>query len=106
MNTNQDLTKLLKALDDLKSENAILRQRIEELELTLSKYENPKNSHNSSIAPSQDPFRKTKSLRSRSKKSIGGQKGHKGSQLKMVAEPDTIITHEVCLLYTSDAADD
>ena len=72
----------------LQKENAILKER-------LAKYENPKNSGNSSIAPSQDRSRKTKSLRGRSGKSQGGQKGHKGSKLKKACAPDAIIVHDI-----------
>lgn len=72
----------------LQKENASLKER-------LAKYENPKNSGNSSIAPSQDPFRKTKSLRKKSDRSQGGQKGHKGSKLRMVAAPDAIVVHDI-----------
>jgi hypothetical protein len=46
--------------------------RIVALENKLSKYENPKNSGNSSVAPSQDPYRKTKSLQGKSNKLQGG----------------------------------
>lgn len=72
----------------LQRENASLKER-------LAKYENPKNSGNSGIAPSQDPFRKTKSLRGRSNKSQGGQKGHKGSKLKMASHPDMVVIHDI-----------
>ena len=89
------LTSRVKALESVKAENERLKKRIVVLESKLSKHENPKNSTNSSLSPSQDPFRKTKSLRGKSKKSIGGQKGHKGAQLHMVSAPDTIITHNV-----------
>ena len=72
----------------LQKENAILKER-------LAKYEKPKNSGNSSIAPSQDPYRKTKSLRERSNKLQGGQKGHKGSKLRKVTAPEFSINHGV-----------
>lgn len=72
-----------------------LRLRVAELESRLSKYENPKNSGNSSIPPSQDPFRKTKSLREKSNRAQGGQRGHKGNKLKMVAAPDIIVLHDI-----------
>lgn len=85
----------LKEFAILKKENELLRSRVKELEEKLSKYENPKNSGNSSIAPSQDPFRKTKSLRKKSKKAQGGQKGHKGSQLKKVDMLDKMIPYDV-----------
>lgn len=62
----------------LREENKQLKLHIVELEAKLEKYENPKNSGNSSVPPSQDPFRKTKSLRGKSKFRPGGQKGRKG----------------------------
>ena len=91
----KQLTARVKELESVKLENKRLSKRVSELEATLSKHEHPKHSSNSSVAPSQDPFRKTKSLRGKSKKSIGGQKGHKGSQLHMVATADTVITHDI-----------
>jgi len=91
----QPTHQLLKDFEILKKENAQLRLRVAELETRLARYENPKNSGNSSVAPSQDPFRKTKSLRTKSNKPQGGQKGHKGSKLKMVATPDIIVIHDV-----------
>lgn len=81
-----DLDKLFKTIDLLKKEVQSLKKR-------LSKYENPKNSSNSSIPPSQDENRikKTKSLRTKSNKSVGGQKGHKGHTLEMTKNPDVVI---------------
>ena len=86
-----------------------LTRYIKILEERLSKYENPKNSGNSSIAPSQDPFRRTKSPRRGSKRPPGGQKGHKGSKLEMSPVPDHVAIHDVgeCSLcgevHTGDA---
>ena len=58
----------------LEKENTFLREK-------LSKYENPKNSRNSSVPPSKDENRtpKTKSLREQSDRKVGGQKGHEGN---------------------------
>ena len=68
-----------------------LEARVKELENQLSK-----DSHNSSKPPSSDGFKKkTKSLRKKSGRSVGGQKGHRGSNLKMVEKPDHTIKHEV-----------
>ena len=72
-----------------------LRKEVKELKEKLSKYENPKNSKNSSIPPSQDAYRKTKSLRKKSNKKVGGQKGHKGSQLLKSVNPDKTILHNI-----------
>ena len=56
-----------------------------------------KNSGNSSKPPSTDPPYKPapKSLRQRTRKKRGGQKGHKGHTLKMSDTPDNIIRHEL-----------
>lgn len=84
-----------KVVSDLESEVKYLQEENRLLKDKLSKYEHPKNSGNSSVPPSQDPFRKTKSLRTKTNKIQGGQKGHKGSKLKMVKTPDVIVTHDI-----------
>ncbi len=72
----------------IKSQNS----RIKELEDQLSK-----NSSNSSKPPSTDEFNKPspKSTRKSSGKKVGGQKGHKGTTLKMVEHPDATKEHKV-----------
>ena len=72
----------------LKRDNAILKEK-------LTKYENPKNSNNSSVPPSKDenrPF-KSKSLRKKTGRKPGGQKGHEGTTLEMTSNPDETIDH-------------
>jgi len=72
----------------LQRENNILKEK-------LTKYENPKNSNNSSVPPSKDenrPF-KSKSLRKKTGRKPGGQKGHEGTTLEMVSNPDETIDH-------------
>ena len=67
--------------------------RIKELEAQLGK-----NSKNSSTPPSTDnPHDKPapKSRRTKSGKKAGGQKGHKGTTLKMTPTPDEIKAHKV-----------
>ena len=89
------LKKVLEELELLRAENEQFKLRIVDLEARLEKYENPKNSGNSSIPPSQDPFRKTKSLRGKSKGKPSGQKGHKGKKLEMSSAPDKVVIHDI-----------
>jgi transposase len=84
-----------KRIVELEQEVKELKAIIFELIERLAKYENPKNSRNSSIPPSKDenrPF-KSKSLREVSGKKPGGQLGHEGKTLEMVSTPDEIIVH-------------
>lgn len=69
-----------------------LEKRIEELEARLKM-----NSRNSSKPPSSDGLNKPapKSLRKQSKRTTGGQPGHKGKTLEQVKVPDQI--HELKL---------
>lgn len=82
-------------LENVEKENVKLRKENSILREKLSKYENPKNSNNSSIPPSKDENRplKTKSLREQSNKKVGGQPGHEGNTLKMTDTPDKVIEY-------------
>jgi transposase len=82
-------------LEHVEKENVVLRKENTILRNKLAKYENPKNSSNSSIPPSRDENRplKTKSLREQTGGVVGGQKGHEGSTLKMTDSPDVIIEY-------------
>jgi transposase len=68
---------------------------ISELKARLDRYENPKNSSNSSIPPSHDFARplRTKTLRLPSGKKQGGQMGHEGTTLQMTDSPDEVVEH-------------
>ncbi len=89
------IQELIKSNLKLMEENSILKVRVTELEDSLSKYKNPKNSRNSSVPPSKDENRskKTQSLRGKSDRKSGGQPGHKGHTLEMTASPDFVTEH-------------
>jgi len=74
----------------LQEQVQILTQRVAKLEEQINK-----NSRNSSKPPSSDGLKKSgpkpKSLRKRSGKKPGGQKGHKGHTLEKSEEPDYVI---------------
>ena len=73
--------------EELSKQVTQLQARVNELEKQLAK-----NSRNSHKPPSSDGLkRQTKSLRKKSKRKAGGQKGHKGQTLKQIAKPDKIV---------------
>ena len=75
----------------LQAEMAVLRAGIAELERRLGL-----NSSNSGKPPSSDGLKKpprVRSLRERSGKKPGGQKGHPGETLRRTATPDTTVDH-------------
>ena len=83
-------------LDQVTAANAqiaALTERIDELLEQLDK--NNKNSRNSSKPPSSDGYSKPapKSLKKPSGKKPGGQKGHKGSGMKITRKPDEFVSH-------------
>jgi len=73
-----------------------LTDKIQKMEARLEKLESQakKTSKNSSKPPSSDGFKKTKSLRKPTGAKPGGQKGHKGSTLKMSDTPNEVIIHD------------
>lgn len=81
------------AFQELRKENKSLKKEIVILKERLAKHENPKNSRNSSIPPSKDENRPkpNQSLRERSGKKPGGQKGRTGKTLEMTNNPDVVV---------------
>jgi len=80
------INSLYAQIKELREKNLQLEERIKELTEQKSK-----DSHNSSKPSSTDGMKKkTKSLRRKSNRSSGGQKGHAGTTLSMISNPDKI----------------
>jgi transposase len=78
-------------IQQMQAQMAALAQQVKDLQDRLAK-----DSHNSSLPPSSDRFvRQPKSLRKKSEKKSGGQKGHPGTTLRFVETPDEVIEHRV-----------
>jgi transposase len=81
-------------INHLTSRIVELEERVKSLEERLNK-----NSSNSSKPPSTDAYAtkkpKPKSRRIKSGKKVGGQKGHPGTTLRMVDNPDETVIHNV-----------
>jgi transposase len=76
----------------IEAKNKVLESENEALKKELEKHKKPpKDSSNSSIPPSQDPYRKPYPDREKSDKKSGGQKGHKGETRMLSNDPDRKI---------------
>jgi transposase len=82
--------KLRAEVSQLRGRNFQLGRRNAELEALVVK-----DSHNSSRPPSSDPpwAKRTRSLRYPSQRHPGGQRGHRGSTLRLTGRPDRIVEH-------------
>lgn len=100
----QDKNSLIEIILLLQDHLDELTQRVQKLEDRVSKA-----SRNSSKPPSSDGLSKpkTQSLRRSEGRPVGGQPGHPGHTLEMVADPDQIEVHEVtrCPHCTTDLRD-
>jgi len=86
--------------------NSHLTRRLQELQAELERRDSEveglrRDSHNSSLPPALDlpaakarnSVRRTRSLRRRTGRRVGGQVGHRGATLRRVERPDRVITH-------------
>lgn len=90
--------------------NNQLIKRIHELERELTRepgQDVQRDSHNSSLPPSTDlPWQKvkrTRSLRKKSTRKVGGQVGHQAKTLLQVKHPDQVIVHALKACPNCDA---
>jgi transposase len=103
---------------ELEAENAALRVRVSEIPLLQAQIQElvtqvqelrarlAKDSHNSSKPPSSDPLarKRPRSQRRRSGKKPGGQLGHRGETLPLVALPDELVEHRPTVCTTCQTA--
>jgi len=82
---------VVKLVQGLLERITTVETRLEELESQVKK-----DSRNSSKPPSSDGFlKRTKSLRKKSERASGGQKGHPGSSLEWCEQVDEVVVHAV-----------
>jgi len=96
----QDLIKILPEESQavVRAIGLIYESKIQKLEARVKELEDQisKNSKNSSKPPSTDVFFKPpKSLRKKTDRKQGGQKGHLGDTLKMTENPHQVESHKV-----------
>jgi transposase len=106
-----------KRIAELEAENGALRARVSEIPRLQAQIQElvaqvqdlqarlanaTKDSHNSSKPPSSDPLghKRPRSQRRRSGKKPGGQLGHHGETLRLVATPDEVVEHRPAVCTT------
>ncbi len=99
MTPAEQIAELKAIVEQQREQIAVLLERVRELEGRLAK-----DSHNSSKPPSSDGLgRKTKSLRRPSGRKSGGQLGHRGETLRLVATPEVVEEHRPAACATCQA---
>ena len=94
------IAQLEAVVEQQREQIATLLERVRELEARLAK-----DSHNSGKPPSSDGLaHKTRSLRTKSGKKPGGQIGHRGETLRLVAVPDELVEHRPAVCSACQAA--
>jgi len=91
----ESISVLTKSNDVLTKSNHILTEKVDLLLKELSNLKHKKNSRNSSLPPSSDISRPSKSLREKSVRKSGGQVGHSGSTLSQIFIPNETIALKV-----------
>lgn len=105
-NVKEYIERLVSTAETISMENRVLQKEVNRLNEQLRIYKArlfefaPKNtkkdSHNSHQPPSRDHFqklKKTKSLREKTFRQVGGQPRHVGSNLKWFSEPNEVKTN-------------
>jgi transposase len=96
MSTEERIAELETLVVQLREQVDALVARNAELEAQVAQAK--RDSHSSSKPPSSDGLaRRTKSLRKKSGKNAGGQLGHRGETLHLVAVPDEIVEQRPAL---------
>src|SRR5260221_13852883 len=87
---NAGLRTQVAELAGLRAQIRELTAQVQDLQARLAK-----DSHNSSKPPPSDPLgrKRPRSQRRRSGKKPGGQPGHRGETLHLVASPDELVEH-------------
>jgi transposase len=87
---NDALRAQVQTIPALQAQIAELLAQVQQLPARLAK-----DSHNSSKPPASDPLgrKRPRSQRRRSGKKPGGQLGHRGETLHLVATPDALLAH-------------
>jgi transposase len=89
MTPDERIAELQALVAQQREQITVLLTRIQELEGRLAK-----DSHNSHKPPTSDGLqRRPRSQRRKSGRKSGGQLGHRGETLQLVATPDAVITH-------------